>query len=234
MASGPVVQARGAPRLSATRLGVLGDVHGELERVRAALDLFQRERVDLVVAVGDLVDGPGPASATVELLEDAGVHAVAGNHERWLLADEMRHLPHATPLRDVSDQAARFLRSLPRTLEIETPNGCLLVCHGLGEHDMAEVRAHHQPWELEQNAPLQELIRSGRHAYVVNGHTHERLVRRFGAFTLVNAGALLRGDDPCCAVLDVAAERVAFHSLEDPGHPTSLEQLRLDPWAEVF
>jgi predicted phosphodiesterase len=44
-----------------SRFGVLGDVHCEHEALAAALKLFEHQKVDRVLCVGDVVDGPGDA-----------------------------------------------------------------------------------------------------------------------------------------------------------------------------
>ena len=38
------------------RIGLLADIHGSVEYLRAALALFRRERVDRVVVLGDLIE----------------------------------------------------------------------------------------------------------------------------------------------------------------------------------
>lgn len=215
-------------------VGVLGDVHCDAVRVATALACFRAERVDAVLAVGDLVDGPGDVNRALELLENHDVLAVAGNHERWLFGEALRELPHASSLRELSDEGARYLRSLPPTRDLDTVGGLALLCHGLGAHDMAKVEAHDQPQDLAQNAPLQELLQAGRYAYVINGHTHSRLVRRIGALTLINAGTLLEGDDPCCLVVDFERESVRVFDLADPTVARPAEVLKMDAWGEVF
>jgi predicted phosphodiesterase len=216
------------------RVGVLGDVHGEAQRVRTALALFAEQGVDRVLAVGDYVDGPENPNPAIELLDDRDVLCVAGNHERWILGDTVRDLPHAQRLHQLSDQAAAFLRKLPAQVELDTVSGRLLLCHGLGPHDMAMVRPGDLASDLDGNEPLQELVRAGRHRYVVNGHSHLRMVRRVGSFTIVNAGTLLASDDPCCALVDFEAERAEFWSLDDPRRPERAERAPLEAWAELF
>lgn len=217
------------------RVGVLGDVHCSHERLQAALALFEREGVERVVCVGDLVDGPGSPNPAIELLDDRGILTVRGNHERWILQEELRDLPYANRLSELSDQAATFIRTLPATAELDTVGGLVLLCHGLADNDMAGVYPEHLPADLTANAPLQELLRSARYSYVINGHTHRRMVRRVGTLTIVNAGTLLESDAPCCVVVDFAAERAHYYSLAQAARPNLEESVALqDAWAEVF
>jgi len=98
----------------------------------------------------------------------------------------------------------------------------LLLCHGLGGDDMNGVYPGDFGYGLEVNDVLQGLIREGRYRFVVNGHTHLRMVRSFGGLTIINAGSLTDnryaeisggrpGDRP-------GAPGRSF----DPGHPCAL------------
>src|SRR4051812_40972312 len=98
-----------------TRVGLIGDIHCEVARLRQVLELFRASAVETVLAVGDIADGPGDLGETCDLLESGGVLAVAGNHERWLLAGQMRDLPDATALSAVTPKIRAFLAALPKT-----------------------------------------------------------------------------------------------------------------------
>src|SRR5262245_22094772 len=117
--------------MSVQKIGVLGDIHCQVTAIRAALRFFATEQVHAVVAVGDLVDGPGDPNETVRLLSTLGVVAVAGNHERWLLAGDARQLPDATPFSALKPETEAYIRALPRTRELLTTAGRLLLCHGI-------------------------------------------------------------------------------------------------------
>jgi predicted phosphodiesterase len=76
-----------------TKIGVLGDPHAEDERVERALEHFREIGASVVLCAGDVTDGYGSATRTVELLADHGVLTVRGNHERWTLSNTMRQVP---------------------------------------------------------------------------------------------------------------------------------------------
>ena len=96
------------------RVGLIGDVHGEHERLAAALEWFAGEGVDSIVCTGDIADGVGCINLCCELLQQAGVVTVSGNHDRWLLRDRVRHVPDAHQLTDLNDASRNFLERLPR------------------------------------------------------------------------------------------------------------------------
>jgi predicted phosphodiesterase len=192
------------------RLGILGDIHAEDGALRVALEHLAGEGLDSILAVGDIVDGPGSVDATCDLLRDHDVIAVRGNHERWFLRGEMRHLPDATRPTTVSTGTLAFLHGLPATRRLHASCGDILLCHGVGEDDMCTVKPDDFGYAIEVNEPLQRLVRAGEPLVVVCGHSHHRMVRSFGPVTLVNAGTLLRGHRPCFGVLDTGARHVTY------------------------
>jgi len=66
------------------RLGILADIHEDIEGLTRALDQLRREAVDRVVVLGDLFDTGERVEATVDLLAEAGAVGVWGNHDLGL------------------------------------------------------------------------------------------------------------------------------------------------------
>lgn len=208
-------RALDVPRVS-TRLGVIGDIHTEFEALEWALSELSAQKVELVLATGDVSDGPQHAEGVnraVEMLQQAGVMMVLGNHDRWLLDNHMRDFPNATELDELDANARSYLRNLPTMREVDTPHGRLLLCHGVGPDDMATLYPYDRGPALSNNVPLQELLRARRYRYVVGGHTHRRMVREIDDVMFINAGAIKETREPCCLVLDFAARAAQFHDL---------------------
>jgi predicted phosphodiesterase len=197
------------------RIGVIGDVHCEVTTLRRVLAHFQSLGVEAQLCVGDLVDGPGDANLTFELLEDHGVLAVRGNHDRWLSTGELRELPLATALDDLTPRSRRFLRELPVTRSFRCSRGRLLLCHGISKNDFVGVRPEDSNHFVRELPEIVELLDS-EFDYVVSGHTHRAMVRRIDHLTLLNAGTLHRDYRPVCALLDLQAEQFSvFDVLPD-------------------
>jgi len=195
------------------RVGVIGDIHAEHVSLMRAIRVLEDRGVELLLATGDVVDGAGAVDECCELLASHGVITVAGNHDRWLLAGTARDLPDATEPSSVSERSHAFLRSLPRMVELKTVSGLALLCHGLGPDDMAQVRPEDTGYALECNDELQSLIRDGSFRWVLNGHSHRRMVRAFPGITIINAGTLLRGHSPCFLEVDFRQAKVLVFEL---------------------
>ena len=197
-----------------SRIGILGDVHACDARLQAALEFLVAQNVEKIVCVGDIADGWGDGERCCELLQAFDVAVVRGNHDRWLLNGEMRDLDDSVALSSLSENAIEFLRALPKTLAFETTRGPLLLCHGVGENDMRKLTPDDFGYALECNDELQALKSADIFRFAIGGHTHARMVRRFGALTWINAGALPDWSGPCFALSDFARGCVEFYEFE--------------------
>lgn len=223
-----------APR----RIALLGDLHAEDERLALALTWLKGQLVDVIVSVGDIADGHGDLDRTCTMLRDHGVLAVRGNHDRWLLADEVRGISRAHRRADLTAPSLAFLSELPPTRRLATVRGDLLLCHGVGDDDMIRLRPDDDGYALASNFALTALLADRALRLVVGGHTHRRMVRSFarpGAppLVFVNPGTLHRDYESGFAVIDLGRAAVEFiDMIEGPGGeitPLPAETLPLDP-----
>ncbi len=202
------------------RVGIIGDVHGQAVTLTDALArLAEIQELDQILCTGDILGGDGDWNACCELLRDADVLCVRGNHERWYFETEPFHaelIEHADPADLVdwpirlSDMNREFLAALPPTREFQIHDGAVLLCHGLGENDMAGVYPADDDLALDRNEPLLAILRRNAYRFVVCGHTHHRLVRRIGGLILINAGSLLEDPRPCVAIVDFVTCEIEF------------------------
>jgi predicted phosphodiesterase len=202
--------------MSLTRIGVIGvigDVHTEDRALAAVLDFLRPLHLDALLCTGDVVTGTGDANRCCHLLQQAGVATVRGNHDRWFLRGAMGDLPHATDENELDNNAKQFLAMLPVTRRYETPAGPLLLCHGLGDDDMAGVQPNDFGYAPESNMRLALLYGAREYNIVVNGHTHHRMVRTFDHLTIINAGTLRADHQPCFLTADFAVKMVQVYEI---------------------
>ena len=198
------------------RTGIIGDIHCEVVRLKRVVEHFRRVGVDAVLAVGDIADGPGDLSEACSILQAEGALVVAGNHDRWLLAGEMRDVPDAIRPEAVTPEARHYLSALPKTRLLESPRGSVLLCHGLGEDDMASVRPDDDCDALLANVALVKLLASRRARFVINGHSHRPMLRTIDGLTIFNAGTLHPKHRPVCSVADFDQGEVQIYDIR--GH----------------
>ncbi|XOV89204.1 MAG: metallophosphoesterase family protein [Pseudomonadota bacterium] len=207
------------------RLGIIGDVHAEHHRLAAALRVLRHRGVDAIVCTGDIVDGVGCPNQSVALLEKSGVQVVRGNHDRWILESKARHIPNAHQLADLSPATRDYLESLPVQLEIQTPGGPLLLCHGIANNDLKKVWPGTARMATEKCTTLDAIIETGDFSLMINGHMHFRTMMHFETLTLINAGTLKGTNWPGFSLIDFDVQRIsAFEFL-----PSGVEHTRSLP-----
>jgi len=195
------------------RMGIVGDVHTESTLLELALAHLKAQQVDVIVCTGDVPDGPEGARGAdraCRMLREAGVLTVSGNHERWMQEGEQRNLPDAVLQEDLDRESLEYLAGLPPVRELPTALGPLLLCHGLGHDDMAKVGRHDRGHTLSSNQGLQDLLALKRYRFVVNGHSHQPMVRNLEGLSIVNGGTLLRAHNPGCVLADFENHEVVF------------------------
>lgn len=72
------------------RIGIVTDIHDDVDRLAGALDALRGEGVDAILSLGDSTDFHGPynrAWEVAKLLRDAGAMCVWGNHDFGLCRD---------------------------------------------------------------------------------------------------------------------------------------------------
>jgi putative phosphoesterase len=195
------------------RLAVIGDLHAEDRRLAGVLEWLAGQSVDAIVCTGDIADGRGCVDLSCRLLQEAQVVAVAGNHDRWLLHDRVRHIPEAHRRDLLDDQSIAYLQALPRTAELRTVAGSLLLCHGVMHNDLGKVWPGTARSPIERSAELDEVIESGLYRFLVNGHLHYRVLIDFETLLLVNAGTL-KGAYAGFSVMDFEQDCIASYGLE--------------------
>jgi putative phosphoesterase len=173
------------------RIGVLGDVHGDSQRLAAALEYFQSlVDLDALFCVGDVVNLDADTEGCCRLLQESGVVVVRGNHDRWFL-ENLGFYPAEDERPDrVSLPSRAYVASLPVLREFETVSGRMLLCHGLGENDMVGLYPGDDHASFHGSMVLWKLQATGGYRWIVNGHTHTRMVRKIDDLTVINAGSV--------------------------------------------
>jgi putative phosphoesterase len=172
------------------RVAALYDIHGNLPALEAVL--AEAADAELIVAGGDVVEGPFP-SETVERLR------AEGDRVRWLRGNVERELVEQPPPQGggpppfeleplvgaLSDEQVDFLYGLPERIELELPGlGHVLFCHATPQNDLDMVTP------LTPDERLRGILEGVSADVVVVGHTHIQEARRVGSVRWVNAGSV--------------------------------------------
>jgi putative phosphoesterase len=197
--------------------GVIGDIHGEAELLEAILGFLVPQKLDILLCTGDIVTGEGDVNRSCELLKNAGVLCVRGNHDRWFLQRTTPAHEYDVPEEDVAPESKAYIASLPVMREFETAAGQTLLCHGLGDDDMAGVWPGDTGYAIESNHRLHALVMQADYKIIINGHTHQPMARTIEGLTILNAGTLRQSDGSDFFTVDFAAGSVQFYKISPEG-----------------
>jgi predicted phosphodiesterase len=210
------------------RIGIIGDVHAEHDRLAVALEFLASQRVDGLICTGDLPDGIGDLDVCCDLLKAANVLTVAGNHDRWFLQDRVRHVQDAHLRDKASADTIRFIESLPKMRTLETSAGPLVLCHGVLEDDLAKIWPGSERSSSRCSASLDALLQEANPPrFVINGHMHFRTVIDFPSTQVINGGTL-KGQFAGFSILDICRGQIDSFNFSEENDIEPARQLDLD------
>ncbi len=187
------------------KLGIISDVHGNLEALEAMLKRLEQEKVDRIDCLGDIVGYGGDPNACVARIRAVAAVTVLGNHDAALTG----HTPIAyfnsyarTAIewtsRVITDDNLEFLKSLPLT---QAEDHVMLV-HATPK-DPAAWNYIHEPADA---APHFAYLSEGMTAFIGHSHVPTSFEDSQRRRRIINVGSIgqPRDRDPraCACVYD--------------------------------
>jgi putative phosphoesterase len=162
------------------RVGVVSDVHNNLEALSYALEHLRS--CDVILGLGDLISDYRVDARAVELCRGARVFNILGNHEKSIL----RH-PGSQVRRRMSAEILEYLGELPASREIELDGRKVHVAHGSPWDDPTDTRC---VYVIERDRPALARVAATTQADVVLlGHTHRAMAVRHEQTLVLNPGS---------------------------------------------
>jgi predicted phosphodiesterase len=211
------------------RVALISDAHGNAVGLRAALDDIGRRGADLVVALGDMVQGGPQPVECLELLRGVEAHVVLGNSDAFLLDPDASSEPPTKrmltqrewSIAQLAPADVDYIRSFEATVEVAL-DGLELLCFHATPTDYDTVVRPEDPPDAFQGTGADLLA---------GGHVHVPQLRRVGQSWYVNPGSIgigydhLQPDDnfrfdTWASYAIVEAESVEFHRV-----PFDLDEL---------
>lgn len=217
------------------RIGLIGDVHARDDRLAIGLDRLSNLNLDAIICTGDIVDGKGCPNTCISLLKTHQVKTVRGNHDRWVLQDKARHVPHAHTRDDLTVESIEYLEALPTQVALQTLAGRLLLCHGIADNDLRKVWPGTERMPVEKSKELNQMIDADEHDLVINGHMHFKTIIHFESLTLINAGTISGEHWPGFATIDFEEDLIQAYQFFDKGvEATKKTRLSIASGTQVF
>jgi predicted phosphodiesterase len=176
------------------RVAVISDIHGNLVALDAVLADVTRTGVDMIVCLGDTVQGGPQPLGTIRRLQETGFPVVMGNADDWLLKGESDTVEpvskeqldvRAWTISKLSAEDTAFIRGYRPTVEVDLDDSRRLLCfHGspLSYDDVLLPETPGEQWD--------KLLGRFSPAIMAGGHTHTQQMRRVGGGLFFNPGSV--------------------------------------------
>jgi len=194
------------------RYALISDIHANLPALQAVLaDVDARADVDAVHHLGDLVGYAPWPNEVVELIRSRGIQGVAGNYDSTVAAgaphcgcryedarqEALSRQSYAWTRAHVSDEARRFLASLPFRIDLRPAGG-----HAPGPrvtlvHGTPTLNTLYWTADRDDGFCRKMAAQAGAAAgdVICFGHTHLPWTREVDGIRFVNTGSVGRPKD---------------------------------------
>ena len=191
------------------KLGIVSDIHCNAAGLNRALALMGD--IDELICLGDSIWEYRFSNEVAQILKDRRAHTILGNHEEGFFGPlGERARAHA----DNDGALMEWLASRPHRVELECGGKRLALIHST-------------PWEprgayIHPNSPELARFADTQADFVLYGHTHRQVVKRFGRVLVINPGSAGDARDHhngrllSCAVLDTVSEEARIIDFPDP------------------
>jgi putative phosphoesterase len=168
------------------KLGLISDIHADLQSLKLALDILQGQRVDRILCAGDLVDKGYDGDAVVDRIRECNIPSVVGNHDwladknqHWMLRNHGQTYPML-----LTDDTLTYLETLPDTIARAWEGQRVLVAHGTPWSRDEYVFPYSKPALFKQVAQFAEAD------VIILGHTHEPMIALVDEVSIFNPGSV--------------------------------------------
>jgi len=168
------------------RIGLLGDIHGDLRALESTLRHLDSHGVDQLLCTGDLIGYGWQADEVAALVRSLAIPCVRGNHDRWALEDRRVLGARGWKPAQLADETWELLGSLPTSIRWRAAGALIEVHHGSPASDTEFVNPYrplpssvHQFWERADASVL------------VVGHTHTTMIDRSCRGLILNPGSIV-------------------------------------------
>ena len=183
------------------RIGLISDIHADLDGLVGALALLDGLGVEAILCAGDLVERGHGGDAVIELVRARAISCVKGNHEYITLfkqeAVEREGDPGGLGFRPLTAGSIDYLRALPDRLRLSFEGTPLLLAHATPWDDFTFVYPESRP------GLYRRVAEAAQADFVVLGHTHVPMLAQVGATWIANPGSVSAAGSRTCAVLSI-------------------------------
>jgi putative phosphoesterase len=206
------------------KIAVFGDIHGNIEALRAAYTAAVPEGAERIYHLGDLGGYAPFMNEVVDFLIEHGIEGVQGNYDEAVGLDkkhcgcryedpiqaEMTDLSFAWTKKHASQKAKDYLMGLPFAISFSVHGKKVLLFHATpGKNNLYWFEERPEKFFLEMAKNVDSDI-------MIYGHTHKPYRKETGGKVFINAGSVGKPNDgdprACFALVEITESgvRTAF------------------------
>ena len=210
------------------RIAVFGDIHGNIEALKAAYEAALAAKAEKIYHLGDLGGYSPFVNEVVDFLVEHGIEGVQGNYDETVANDrehcgckaedpvqeEMANRSFEWTKQHASQKTKEYLRSLPLKISFVAYGDKVLLFH-------ATPSKNNLYWfEDRPEKFFREMAEKVDADILIYGHTHKPYRKDFSGKIFVNAGSVGKPKDgdprACVTLIDITAETVNVEFLRVP------------------
>jgi putative phosphoesterase len=185
------------------RLGVISDIHGNYVALRACLSALEKEKVDRIFCLGDIIGYLPIGNEVLSIIFKNGITSIKGNHEAMLVGEipfnsVTDKIYAMTALRnEIDEYYIERIKGLSAQHELELNDKKILFIHGGPKSPLTEYVYENYDMNIFRDLPYD--------CFFI-GHTHLPFIHESPSLSVINVGScgLPRdyGSLGCCAIYD--------------------------------
>lgn len=210
------------------KYAIFGDIHGNIEALKAAYEAAQAAGADKIYHLGDLGGYSPFVNEVVDFMIQHGIEGVRGNYDETVAHDRehcgcksedpvqeaMANQSFAWTKAHVSPESKAYMKGLPPEIKFTTKGRKVWLFH-------ATPKKNNLYWfEDRPEKFFQEMAQKGDADVLIYGHTHRPYRKDFGGKIFVNAGSVGKPKDgdprACVALIELTEEKVNVEFLRVP------------------
>ncbi len=210
------------------KIGVLGDVHGNIEALKTAYDSAVTMNIEKFYHLGDLGGYAPFVNEVVDFMIEHGIEGVQGNYDEAVandrehcgckaeepLQEEMAHLSFVWTKKHASSKSKVYMKNLPTEIAFNAGNRKVRLFH-------ATPKQNNLYWyEDRPEKFFREMAEKVEADIMIYGHTHKPYWKEINGKFFINAGSVGKPKDgdprACVTSVEIMQNSVKIEFLRIP------------------
>ncbi|MEW6118139.1 MAG: YfcE family phosphodiesterase [Nitrospirota bacterium] len=210
------------------KIGILGDIHGNLEALKAAYQEAVSRGAEKIYHLGDLGGYAPFVNEVIDFLIEHTISGVQGNYDETVGNDrehcgckyedpvqaEMSSLGFEWTKKHASKKSKEYMRALPFEISLTVDSKRVIIFH-------ASPRKNNLYWYEERPEKFfKEMAEKVDADILIYGHTHKPYRKDIGGKVFINAGSIgkPKDDDPrtCITLVEIEQNSVKSEFIRIP------------------